>query len=49
MRFPVSRRLKLGAGVHALLVPGLERPDVRKKDVHFVELVVGLSFVVRRP
>jgi hypothetical protein len=49
MRFPASRRLKLGVGIHALVVPGLERPDVRKKDVHFVELVVGLSFVGRRP
>jgi hypothetical protein len=49
MRFPVSRRLKLGAGVHALFVPGLERPDVGKTDVQFVELVVGLSFVARRP
>lgn len=49
VRFPVSRRLKVGVGVHALVAPGLERPNVRKVDVHFVELVVGLSFGVRQP
>ena len=49
VRFLVSRRLKLGVGLHALVAPGVERPDVRKVDVHFVELVVGLSFVVHRP
>lgn len=48
-RFSVSRRLNLSTGVHALVMPGVERPDVRKVDVYFAELVVGLSFVVRRP
>lgn len=48
-RFSVSRPLKLGVGVHAQVAPKVERPDVRKVDVYFVELVVGLSFVVRRP
>lgn len=49
LRFPIARRVNLGVGVHALVAPGIERRDVRKKDVHFVELVVGLSFVVHRP
>ena len=48
LRFPVSLRLKLGVGVHALVAPGLERPNVRAVDVHFVEGVVGLSFGVGR-
>ena len=48
LRFPVSLRLKLGVGVHALVAPGLERPNDRAVDVHFVEGVVGLSFGVGR-
>jgi hypothetical protein len=44
LRFPVAQRLKLGVGIHALVAPGVERPNVRAVDVHFVEGVVGLSF-----
>jgi hypothetical protein len=49
LRFPVARLLKLGVGVHALVAPGVERVNVREKDVHFLEGVVGLSFGVGRP
>jgi hypothetical protein len=47
-RLPLSRRLKVGVGVHAQVMPGVERADVRKVDVHFIELVVSLSALVRR-
>lgn len=49
LRFPVSRWLKLGLGVHALVAPGVERPNVPAVDAHFVEGVVGLSFGIGRP
>jgi hypothetical protein len=48
-RFPLSRLLKLGVGVHALVAPGVERPNVRAVDVHFLEGVIGLSYGVRGP
>lgn len=49
LRFPVSRVLRFGLGVHVLVAPGVERMNVREKDVHFLEGVAGLSFGVGRP
>jgi hypothetical protein len=48
-RFPISPRWKLGFGVHALVVPEVERANSRVPEAHFVELVVGLSFRVHGP